>query len=399
MDITTLLTDLASVVHGTTVNKVPNIYGIINRAAREVLLDVDPKETQKIVELSQVFNDVFDYPCPPDLKGDRMVDLRPQAGRNPWDIFTQDYAQDFDANKLTNFLNKTYVQWNTGVKTLRIEAPTLVAPITITDTGSITGWAATVGASNLRLDTTYMVAGSGALVFDLLAGNPSGYIESSTLFPVNLTAHARISNLFVWVYMPLGTAITNFDLRWGSGSADYYNYTTTVTQQGTPFVNGWNLLQFPWVSASQTGTPNNSLIQYVRFTPTYNSTLQTGFKVDNLTSNLGFIFELQYYSKGMFRNPATNVFVENVLDATFNNYLINLDTDSYNLLFNKTAYYIAQALQGADAGYDATYWDTEYQSALKRYKGLNPSEAMLKGSVYYRTPNKSYSRYSQPIWR
>ena len=127
MDITTLLSDLSSVVHGTTTNKVPNIYGIINRAARAVLLDVDPKETQRITQLNQVFNDVFDYPAPVDLKGDSFVDLRPQAGRNPGDIFQQNYAENFDAQKLLGLSNKVYTQWNSGVKTLRIEAPTLTA--------------------------------------------------------------------------------------------------------------------------------------------------------------------------------------------------------------------------------------------------------------------------------
>jgi hypothetical protein len=76
----TLLSDISGVVHGTTTNKIPNVYGVINRAARAVLLDVDPKETQRIVQLAgQLFNDVYDYPCPTDLKGDRIVDLRPQA--------------------------------------------------------------------------------------------------------------------------------------------------------------------------------------------------------------------------------------------------------------------------------------------------------------------------------
>jgi len=50
MNITTLLNDIASVVHGTTINKIPNVYGHINRAARAVLLDVDPNETQRIVQ-------------------------------------------------------------------------------------------------------------------------------------------------------------------------------------------------------------------------------------------------------------------------------------------------------------------------------------------------------------
>lgn len=399
MDITTLLSDLASVVHGTTVNKVPNIYGHINRAARAVLADLDPKETQRIVQMPQIFCDTFDYALPPDVKGDRIIDLALQAGRTPWDVFTQEYAQAFDANKFVNFTNKIYTQWNTGVKTIRIDAPFLTSPTTLWDTGSTTGVTLSGGATNLSIDQTNNVAGGGAITFDLSAGQSTGSVITSTLNPVDLSALVNIATGFMWVYMPTGSAFTSWDVRWGTNSSNYYHYTATTTQQGTAFINGWNLISLPWVSATKVGTPTNTTYQYVDVTPTYNSTLQTGVKICNLTFALGYYFDLQYYSKYMFRNPSTNAFVEKVIDSTYNGYLINLDTDSYNLLFNKTAFFIAQALQGSDAAYDADYWQTEYENALKMYKGQNPSEAMLKGSVYYNLPNKGYSRFQPGQFR
>lgn len=396
----TLLNDIAGVFHGTTTNKIPNLSGVINRSARAVLLDVDPKETTRIVPLSQVFNSVFDYVLPTDVKGDRIIDLRPQAGRDPTDIFTQGYAQNFDSQKLLGLANKTQIQWNTGVKTFRVEAPTLNAPVTLTDTGSTTGWAATTGAGSITLDTTFNVAGGGALTFNLAAGSASGYLENSTLTAIDLTSHVNVSTLFLWVYMPTGASITSVDLRWGSSAANYYNYTATVTQQGTAFQNGWNLLAFPWVSATKTGTPVNTSYTYVRTTFNYNSTLQTGVKIDNLTSNLGYIFELEYYSKFLFRNAATNTFQEtiDITNGTDTALLINLDTESYNLLFNKTAFFAAQSLQGIDSAYDVAFWDSEYQNALKRYRAINPSEAMVKGESYYTPRKNGYGRYNPGYW-
>ena len=98
---------------------------------------------------------------------------------------------------------------------------------------------------------------------------------------------------------------------------------------------------------------------------------------------------MQYYSKYLFRNPSTNVFQETVVDvSTDANTLINLDTDSYNLLFNKAAYFVAQALQGSDASYDMTVWDTEYTTALQKYKNINPSEKIVKTETYYRPVNR-----------
>lgn len=385
--ITNLLTDLASVTHGTKVSKIPNVYGHITRAARQLLQDVDPKETQRITSLAQVFNDVFDYPAPADLKGDRVIDLRPQAGRNPWDIFTQGYSLDFDAWKGISLANKLITQWNTGVKTLRIEAPTLTAPTVLTDTGTITGWTATAGAQNISLDTTNNPAGSGDITFDLAAGSTTGSIQVSSLAAVDMTNLLNNSYGFAWVYLPTGASVTSITLRWGSDiTANYYTYTATLTQQGTAFQNGWNLIAFPWASATKVGSPVVTAYDSVQVIIAYNSTPQTGVKFCNLTFNIGYIFEMQYYSKYLFRDPSTNVFQETVVDSTDNNKLINLDTDSYNLLFNKTAYFVAQALQGADASYDATFWDAEYDKALKKYRALNPSETLLKGESYYRMP-------------
>jgi hypothetical protein len=385
-----LLNDLSSTIHGTTANKVPNIFAHINRAARAVLLDVDPKETQRIVALPQVFNNIFDYPIPVDVKGDGMIDLRPQAGRSPRDIFVQGYSQNFDAFKGVSLANKIITQWNTGVKTLRIEAPTLTTPIVVTDTGTITGWSATAGAQNISLDTSLNVAGGGDIQFDLAAGSATGSVQISTLSPIDLTGHVNIDTLFFWVYLPLGSAVTSLALRWGTDvTGNYYTGTATTTQQGTAFQTGWNLISIPWSTATKVGSPTSTLFKAVQLIVSYNSTLQTGVRFCNLTSNTGYIFELQYYSKYLFRNPSTNVFQETVVDvATDANTLINLDTDSYNLLFNKAAFYVAQALQGSDAAYDATIWDTEYSTALQKYKNINPSEKIIKTETYYKPANR-----------
>lgn len=397
--VTTVINDLIGVTHGTTVNKIPNLYGLLNRAARQVLLDVDPKETQRIVTLAPVFNNVFDYAIPADLKGDRIIDLRQQAGRFPGDNFNQTYGETFDTGKSLGVNNRIYTQWNTGVKSIRIEAPMLTAPVALTDTSSTTGWAATVGASTITLDQVNNVAGGGALVFNLLAGSASGYIETGSLATVDLSTYVNQSTGFVWVYLPTGSAVTSINLRWGSSSTAYYSLSVTQNQQGLAFQNGWNLLAFNWASAAVTGSPVTTAMDYVRVTMSYNSALQTGVKFCNLTFNLGYYFEAVYYSKYLFRDPTTNAFQETVSDSTDNNKIINLDTESYNLFFNKCAYFVAQQLQGADAAYDATFWDSEYQSSLQRYKAQNPSEAKMKAESYYTIKKKNYTRFSPGFFR
>ena len=123
-----------------------------------------------------------------------------------------------------------------------------------------------------------------------------------------------------------------------------------------------------------------------------------GMKVCNITSNLGQYLEAEYYSKYMFRNPTTNVFQEKVVDDSSDlETLVNVDTESYPVFFNKLCFFIAQQLQGADATYDVTYWDGEYNKALKRYKNLYPSEVQFSQEPYYEPTKGNYDGFVPKI--
>jgi hypothetical protein len=67
-------------LHGTTLSQVENISGVFNRAARQLLLDIDPQETKRIEQLaSPIFYQVYDYAPPADLKGQKIIDIFPQV--------------------------------------------------------------------------------------------------------------------------------------------------------------------------------------------------------------------------------------------------------------------------------------------------------------------------------
>ena len=79
--------DLEGILHGTTTNQVEGLFQLYNRTARQLLLDVDPQETKRIVEFSApLFNTVVDYPIAADVKGNKVIDIRPQVNRLPHDI-------------------------------------------------------------------------------------------------------------------------------------------------------------------------------------------------------------------------------------------------------------------------------------------------------------------------
>lgn len=393
--VTNLKSDLIGMLHGTTLSQISGVNNLINRAAREVLLDVDPIETKRTVEISTpIFDDIWDYAVPSDLKGNRVIDIKPNSFRFPNDKFAQSYNKDFDINK--NFINGNSaftIVHNTGVKTIRIDDNNQIKGITLDTADTVQGWSAVSTASNLQTDNVNFISGSGSISFDLAAGaNPStGTINKTLDGPLDMTDHLNQSSLFYYVWFPTATAITSTELRWGSDSTNYYTRTATVTSEGNSFADGWNLIRAEWLGATVVGSPDAAAIDFVQVGITYNGTAQTAVRVDNIVSNLGRIMEMEYYSKFLFRDSTTGGFQETVTDDSN---LINLDTESYNLLTYKSAILAAQQQQGVSAiNFDVPFFEQRYTTALRRYRAMYKNEVTHPTNAYYKMTKGGYSRY------
>src|SRR3989304_6217282 len=230
--------DLTGVIHGTTLNKITGLDPLINRSARKLLEDVDPMETKRTVAINNaLYDQVYDYQCPVDLKGDRIIDIKPMANRQRWDRFFQQYNETFDLDISNNANNGVIlsaaalagnfsINYNTGVKSLRI-GKSLIPSILLNACESLTDngtWTASPLATNIRTDEVTYVQGSAAIKFDLSAGaDPSlAVIENSTMTAIDLSNLEDQGALFVAVYIPDGNIADNFILRWGTSVADYW---------------------------------------------------------------------------------------------------------------------------------------------------------------------------------
>ena len=384
--ITSAKSELSAILHGTSVNKIINLYGVFNRAARDVLIDCDPNETIRTLPIANpVFQKVYDYPAPADLKGNRVIDIAPQVDRQSTDIWQQIYPQAFDVTKGFSFMDDFAVTFNAFVKTLRINSPFSISPIVLNTCDSLNGngtWSVGGNASGLVVDNQNFVSSAGSLQFNLTASGTTGYLENSTETAQDLSAWLNQGTLFLYTYLPTPTSITKVNLRFGSSSSNYYSVDATLTQSGTVFQTGWNLLQFPWLGASVTGTPDPTKINYVRVTWTTDGTLQTAVRLDQITASLGTIMNISYYSKFMFRDAVTGAFQETVTDDTN---LINLDTETLNIWLYKVAELAVQQQQGLDAMfYDGAYFQKEYNDALTRYLYLYKSQTSKVHQTYYK---------------
>lgn len=373
-----LKSELAGILHDTDVDKVHNMSGVFNRAARECLADVDFFETKRTQQVTTpIYDKVYNYSTPADLKLNKVIDLRPQVNREVSDNVDQTYSEQFDLRKSKNEFTIEYIN---SVKTLRFSKSITPAQKALSAVNNTTGWSVGNDATNLTKDTLYYISGGASLNFDLSGATTDGYIENSTLTAVDLSDDEDIASLFMYVYFPDSSIITSVNLRWGSASDAYWNRTVTAPHDRTSFQNGWNLLRFDWNGATEVGAADASAIDYVRVTINYDGTADTDIRVDNIVSNRGKIFEMVYYSDYLFQNSSGTLQEETSSDDD----TVILEAASMNVYLHKVAEMAAQQVQQQGGSIDVQYYMNEYQRARKRYTSNYPSEAIKPKSYYYR---------------
>lgn len=378
-------TRIQSKIHGGSINKVQDFYGLCLEAAGNVLLKIDPAETKRTAQVENaLYDQQYEYTAPADLKQDRVIDLRVQANRVVSDNFTQTGGENFDLYKS----GETFVvENNSGVKTLRI-SKALTAGTLLHSADSLTSngtWTAGGNATNLAIDTFNKITGNASLKFDISASGSTAWIENSTFTAVDLSDLVNVGALFEWVSIPSTTIITSVTLRWGTDSSNYYHTTVTTGVANTSFVNGWNLLRHDWSSATTVGTPTNTSIGYVRVTFNYNGSATTACRVDNIIAKLGSIYNVVYYSNFLFRTAA-GVWIEK---PTLDTDLINLDVTSINLFYYELGELVAQEMQGEDSTVDVDYWTKKKTETWDTYMRANKSEAQKRRNSYYSMPRRS----------
>lgn len=393
--------EFEAMFHGTSLNQIQNKYGAYNRGARRLLGDIDPQETTVVSQFGKLYDGVFDYPVAVDLKGNKIIDLFPQANRLPSDRFGQTYNQSFDRFKNVSLVPDFSTLYNSAFRSIRINATGLNTGIQINaaDGYNTNGtWVAGTNVSNVGTNNQfYTNNASGSVSFQL---NQTGVaasvatISNSTMSAVDLTNHYNNADEFFNLYLPNAAGISSVTFRIGTNATNYYQSPVLTTDQmNNTFGNGWNFLKSALSGFTQTGTPTLTQIQYVQVSITYNGTLQTQVLLNQFYSRLGVIYNQEYYSKYLFRDAITGVFKEKVTSDTD---IVNLDTDGINMLLYAVFGEMVQQVQGADAlYYDANDAEQNYVAGVAGYKLKYRSQTQKPQTSYYRQPRASYRRYIQ----
>ena len=95
-------------------------------------------------------------------------------------------------------------------------------------------------------------------------------------------------------------------------------------------------------------------------------------------AKLGAIWEIDYYSKYLFRN-SSGTWIEKPTAETD---IVNLDTTGYNVLLYELCLICSHELQGEDSRYDMDYFRDRRKEAWDAYTGNNKSQSMKKQASY-----------------
>jgi hypothetical protein len=364
------------------------VLNVINRTVRGVLSDLDLRTTKRRYATPVgLFDDLFEYPAPTDLKRNAVIDLAPQANRSSSLAWSLVSPEEFDRRKLTEDQLIT-VLTRDGLRTVRVSLDVDSDEFTVPPLDNLTSgggtWTAFGDGTNLIADTDVFVKGSGSIRWDIsAAGGTTAGIANSGLDTFDISDAVDLNrSVFVWVYLSNAALITNFKLRPGSGASAYYEMTATVAADGTAFSVGWNLIRFDFSGKTTTGSPDAENCTYVALYMTKDGAKisQTGFRFDQIIIAGGVYHDLFYYSKYGWQTSA-GVWIENSTTST--DYL-NADADEFDIFVKRGKIEAAGELK--DYYVDAKLRQ-EYNDMVKAYKLANPSEALVETQERYRFMN------------
>lgn len=196
-----LNTEVTARVSGTFT--AANFLTIANAAIREVLSEIDIRSSIRKSALSpNLFDEVYQYTCPSDLKRDAIIDIKPQIDRSRFDAWKLCPPEEFDRFKEDKRVDKygdpveiKSSQW-LGDNFVAIERDDLVNKlllsrpidddeVVISTLDSLTAgggtWALFGDGTNLTADTDNYVKGNGSINWDIsnAGGTTAGIVNAS----------------------------------------------------------------------------------------------------------------------------------------------------------------------------------------------------------------------------
>ena len=379
---------LSAMAHGGTLNKVRNIEAMFERAASIFLSQAKPLETMRLGTLdSTVHDDFFNYALPNDYNS--IIDLFPQDERHHWDKSFRRQAENFDLKKLIKD-QVISIEGDNGVKFIRINWRSRKGKVlhSMNSVDSNGTWVAVGDATGIQANSIFKITGSASIEFDLVTTGDG--IQNTTMGSIDMTDEDEVADVFVWVYMP--TVLTSVTANWGNDLITNFwtSVAQTVQSDGTAFKIGWNLLKFPWSTATETGTVDPTAIDSFSITMAGTAPINN-IRVDNIVFSIGRNFDIKYHSKFLFRDALTSAYQSRPLS---DDDIVLIDNDSLPLFLFELLQEMAQQMEGVDSTFDINFAMRRLETLYPTFRSEYPDQRKKAVATYGNVPrwNNSYGR-------
>lgn len=353
----------------------------LNQIAREVVSDIDLRSTRRKSALTpKLFSKVFEYASPSDIKGSAIIDLLDQTNKKQKDYtlvgfeqFSRRQDDDTIAFDDSDFIKKILVNAKINDKTI------ILSTLDSQTAGGGTWVVSSTGAENLVADSDDYVRENASLKFDISAiSSTTAGIKNTALSTFDLTDYlGGNSAVFVWAYITSTTNLTNYILKIGTDTSNYYSKTITAASDGAAFRTGWNLLRFDLTTLTEIGSVTDATCNYaeIYMTKTTGKVSELGYRFDSLLIKKGESNNVFYYSKYPWQN-SSGTYLEN---STADSDLLMADTDEFDMFVDKGIEIAGLEADELDASDRAA---KRYAAKKLKYTRENPSERMIMINTY-----------------
>jgi len=382
-------TKVSGKLHGTTLNQITDVNGKIGEAAGNMLMRVYPLSTIRRATIENaIYDKIYNYVINQDVQGnDGIIDIRPVGDRSNQDITDGRFSREFDTKKEKNTMS---IETIAGVKTLRLSKE-LTARTTLFEADSLTiDGTVTASGDASDLEVTYLdyISGRASIGFGLDGLTGQGIITIALNSSIDLSTLEDIGALFNWLKFPTASRINSYVLRWGSDSGNYWEKTVTTPHDRSSFTdNAWHLMRYDWSSATKTGSPSSSAIDYLQVIINYDTGVAlTGIRLDNITAALGEVWEMLYYSNCYFTDT-TGATWKSVPTADTD--IIMLDSEAINILIYEFLKLAIQEKKGTNMKTDFEFSDYMLEGNNRKpglyilHNQKYPSQAISMQETYY----------------
>lgn len=359
---------------------------LINDAVRIAISDIDFRGMIRETALApNLMNNQYDYSFPVDIKGQAIIDLRPQNTDTRGEFETYDLVdqEEFDRRKKRE--SGIYTIGNNDLqRVLRISSDIQDTSLLI-DELEDTNWksfdSTSVNDSDVKVDNDDYIHGNGAIRFQTDTTDTTDSvvgIQKTTITALDLSSYLARGSTFVDAKLQTyDTGIHQISLRLGSDSNNFYQVNDSSQNDCSSFQQGWNKIRFDLTNKTKTGTPTDTAITYAALFWSRDTTTtallhlnDTDWGFDNLILRKGKYYKLSYYSRYAWQDTGTG---SQLLENSSNDsHTLMVQNDELEVIMVKAAELASAYLRDYE---DVKYYREEYKNMKTEYEMNNPSQA------------------------